>query len=165
MRLGALITTAARLLAGAAALILAAMMMITVADILLRSVFAIPIFGTFDLVELFLVGVIFLAIPLTLLREEHVVVDAIDHVVSGRTRTLLRWTGAALALLFLLLMGLNMIQPALDTLAFGDRTLDLEIPKVLHWLPILVGIAVSILTLCVLLLRIVGGGRHDSDGT
>ncbi|HEX7007976.1 MAG TPA: TRAP transporter small permease, partial [Alphaproteobacteria bacterium] len=54
---------AARFFGLAAAVFLIAMMMISVADVSLRAAFDVPIFGTFDLVELFLVASVFLAIP------------------------------------------------------------------------------------------------------
>ncbi|MGH6914044.1 MAG: TRAP transporter small permease subunit, partial [Geminicoccales bacterium] len=62
----------ARLLVGAASAVTCAMMMVTVTDVVLRSLFDYPIFGTFDLVELCLVALIFLALPETFRREEHV---------------------------------------------------------------------------------------------
>jgi TRAP-type C4-dicarboxylate transport system permease small subunit len=84
----------ARLLAGAAAVFLCAMMMVTVADVVLRSLVKYPIFGTFDLVELFLVTLIFLGLPETFRREEHVVVDLVDHLAPQRVVALLRVLGA-----------------------------------------------------------------------
>ena len=105
----------ARLLGGAASLFLGAMMMVTVADVVLRSLFSYPIFGTFDLVELFLVAVIFLALPETFRREEHVVVDLIDHLAPARAVALLRVLAALLAVLLLGLMLWRSVAPAHDS--------------------------------------------------
>ena len=135
----------ARLLGGAASLFLGAMMMVTVADVVLRSLFSYPIFGTFDLVELFLVTLIFLGLPETFRREEHVVVDVVDHVAPGRVVALLRVLGALMAVALLLLMLWHSLPPARDTYVFGDRTLDLGLPRYLHWIPILLGTAAAIL--------------------
>ena len=143
----------ARLLGGAATLFLCAMMMVTVTDVVLRSLFSYPIFGTFDLVELFLVALIFLALPETFRREEHVVVDVVDHLVAPRVVALLRVLAAVLAAALLGLMLWHGVAPARDTLRFGDQTLDLGIPRFIHWLPILLGTAVAVLVALMLLAR------------
>jgi TRAP-type C4-dicarboxylate transport system permease small subunit len=144
---------AARFFGLAAAVFLVAMMMVTVADVSLRSALDIPIFGTFDLVELFLVASVFLAIPGTFLREEHVVVDVIDHVAPAWLTAGLRWTGTVLTLAFLMLMLSQMIEPALDKIEFGDVTLELSIPKYIHWIPILLGVLFSALAVAAILVR------------
>lgn len=157
MRPAAALDRLARLLAWAAAAFLAAMMMVTVIDVVLRSVFNTPVFGTFDLVELFLVAAIFLALPETFRREEHVLVDLVDHVAPAGAVRWLRLLAAGLAVVFLALMLWHAIPPAKDTYVFGDRTLDLEIPRFLHWIPILLGLAAALLTALSLLFRAVGG--------
>ncbi len=143
----------ARLLAAAAAVFLCAMMLVTVADVVLRSLLGYPIFGTFDLVELFLVTSIFLALPETFRREEHVVVDLVDHLAPARAIPPLRVLAAALAALLLALLLWHGVAPAWDTYVFGDRTLDLELPRWLHWLPILLGTAAALLVALLLLAR------------
>jgi TRAP-type C4-dicarboxylate transport system permease small subunit len=148
-----------RLLARAAAVFLGAMMMATVADVVLRSLFAYPIFGTFDLVELFLVTLIFLGLPETFRREEHVAVDVVDHLAPERAVALLRILGALLAVALLALMLWHSVPPARDTYVFGDRTLDLGLPRYLHWIPILLGIAAAILAALAVLARSLRAAR------
>ena len=152
----AAIHSAARYLTRAAAIFLTAMMLISVADIVLRWVFNFPIFGTFDLVELFLVAMVYLAIPETFLREEHVVVELVDHFVGPRVQAVLRAVSTGLALVLLAAMEINMIEPAWDMYDFGDETKDLEIPKIVHWVPILLGVACSTLAVALLFVRDVG---------
>ena len=65
----------------ASALFLAAMMLITVADVGSRALFNLPITGAYDLVQLFLVGTIFLSIPDVFLRDENIVIDFVDHLL------------------------------------------------------------------------------------
>lgn len=151
---------AARIFGLAAAVFLIAMMMITVVDVSLRSLFKIPVFGTFDLVELLMVATIFLAVPATYLREEHVVIDVIDHVAPRRLVTVLRWIGTVLTLIFLVVMGSQMIEPALDKIAFGDVTLELGIPKYIHWVPILLGTFFSAVAVCAILWRDIRAPRR-----
>lgn len=144
---------AARIFGLAAAAFLVAMMMVTVADVVLRSLFNIPITGTFDLVELLMVGTIFLAVPATYLREEHIVIDVVDHVAPRRFVDVLRWIGTVLTLVYLAVMGWQMIEPARDKIDFGDVTLDLGIPKYIHWIPILLGTFFSAIAVAALLWR------------
>jgi TRAP-type C4-dicarboxylate transport system permease small subunit len=144
---------AARWFGYIAAVFLLAMMLLTVTDVALRSLFSMPIFGTFELVELCLVATIFLALPATFLREENVVVDLIDHLIPAGGIRWLRLLGLLLSLLFLATMLWRMLQPALDTLEFGDQTLSLEIPRFIHWLPILFGVTCASIVVVTLLLR------------
>ena len=154
---------AARFFGLAAAVFLIAMMMVTVADVGLRSLFNIPITGTFDLVELFLVASVFLAIPGTFLRDEHVVVDVIDHVAPRRFTNALRWIGTVLTLGFLVVMLTQMISPAEDTVEFGDVTLGLGIPKYIHWIPILLGVFFSAIAVAAILVRNILRARRAGE--
>ena len=150
---------AARIFGLAAAAFLIVMMMVTVVDVSLRSLFNIPVFGTFDIVELMMVATIFLAVPATYLREEHIVIDVIDHVAPKRLVDVLRWTGTVLTLIYLVVMASQMIQPALDKIDFGDVTLDLGIPKYIHWIPILLGTFFSAVAVAAILWRDVRAAR------
>lgn len=138
------------------------MMMVTVADVVLRSLFAFPIFGTFDLVELFLVTSIFLALPETFWREEHVIVNVIDHIGPAPLTAALRAVGMVMAAVFLAVILWNSLQPAYDTYRFGDQTLDLSLPRFVHWIPILVGTAISILVGLFMLVRAAREARQKA---
>lgn len=144
---------AARIFGLAAAAFLVAMMMVTVVDVTLRWLFNSPVAGTFDLVELLMVATIFLAVPATYLREEHIVIDVIDHVAPRRLVNILRWIGTVLTLIYLAVMGWQMIEPARDKIDFGDVTLDLGIPKYIHWIPILLGTFFSAIAVAAILWR------------
>lgn len=139
------------------------MMMISVTDVALRSLAGLPIFGTFDLVELFLVASIFLALPETFRREEHVIVNVVDHVAPPRLTSILRVLAMIAAIVFLAAILWNSLTPAYDTYRFGDETLDLSIPRYIHWLPILAGTAVSILVGLMVLVRALRQARRDAE--
>ena len=151
---------AARYFGLAAAAFLIVMMMVTVADVVLRSLFNIPVFGTFDIVELMMVATIFLAVPATYLREEHIVIDVIDHVAPKRLVDVLRWIGGVLTFVYLAVMGWRMIEPARDKIDFGDVTLDLGIPKYIHWIPILLGTFCSAIAVAAILWRDMRAARR-----
>lgn len=116
------------------------MMLLTVADVTLRAVFNTPLRGVYELVELLLAGVFFLALPAVFLRDEHIVVDVID-TVAPRWVPALRRVADALAVVLLAVMTWQGWLAARDTLAFGDVTADLGLPRILHWIPLLAGVA------------------------
>ena len=126
-----------RALRRAASAFLVAMMLLTVADVLRRSLFAAPIHGTYELVELLLTCTFFLALPAVFLRDEHIVVDVVDSrpargALAEADRARRRGGDARNHRLAVRLFAKN----ALD---FGDVTSDLSLPLILYWIPLLVG--------------------------
>lgn len=135
--------------AGAFAL---AMMLLTVVDVVARSVANRPVAGVYELVELALACTIFFALPAVFLRDENIVVDLADHLAPRASRWL-RHAAAVVTVMLLSVMGWQMIEPARDTLAFGDVTADLSLPRILYWIPVLVGVALSALAAAMMLVR------------
>jgi len=136
----------------AAALALAAMMLLTVADVLLRSMFNYPIRGMLEIIELLLACSFFVALPASFLRDEHIVVDMVDPMAPQWVPTLKR-IGDMVTLVVIsaiLWQGWKAMQ---DTLLFGDVTSDLQIPRVLYWVPVLFGMAGSVLAAAMMLMR------------
>jgi TRAP-type C4-dicarboxylate transport system permease small subunit len=118
---------------------LAAMVLLTVADVVLRSVFAYPIRGMLELIELGLACTIFIALPAVFLRDEHLVVD-----VLKKSRFFDR-AGAVVSLVVLAFMGWMMLPNARNMIEFGDVTSDLSIPRLWYWVPVLFGVLASAL--------------------
>ena len=129
------------------------MVLLTVADVALRAVANRPIRGMVDLIELGLACTIFVALPAVFLRDEHLVVDVIDHVAPKRVVRWLDRFGAALSAFVLAVMAWHMLPLARDMHAFGDVTADLAIPKLWYWVPVLIGVIASILAALVFLFR------------
>jgi TRAP-type C4-dicarboxylate transport system permease small subunit len=126
-----------------AAFFLTATMMVTVADVFLRTFFNYPIRGVLELVELGLACTIFLALPAVFLRDEHLVVDVIDHLVK---KPVVRWldlAGAGVSLVVLVVMLWQMLPLARTMHEFGDVTSDLSIRKIWYWVPVLLGLFAS----------------------
>ena len=77
-------------------------------------------------------------------------------------RTAVRTVAAALTLAFLVAMGWRMVAPALDTLDFGDSTMDLRLPLIWYWAPMILGVACGAAAMALVLLfeavRIFTGG-------
>jgi TRAP-type C4-dicarboxylate transport system permease small subunit len=136
-----------------AAAFLAAMMLLTVADVVLRGLFAMPIRGMLELIELGLACTIFLALPAVFLRGEHLVVDVVDHLARPRLVRWLRRLAALVSLGVLAVMAWQMWPLAQTMVEFGDVTSDLSIPRMYYWIPVLVGVGVSALVTLVQLFR------------
>jgi len=88
----------ARLFGYLAAFFLTATMMVTVADVFLRTFFSYPMRGVLELVELGLACTIFLALPAVFLRDEHLVVDVVDHLLKPAAVRVLDLLGAIVSL-------------------------------------------------------------------
>jgi TRAP-type C4-dicarboxylate transport system permease small subunit len=149
----AVINAAARLLTRVAAVFLIAMVAINIADVGLRSSINAPIFGTYEIVELMLAAVAFLAIPEAFLRGEHITIELIDQVVSKRVSDWLRLIGTFAAMVFVALLAYHMVQPALDYIMLNEVTVDLQIPLVWKAVLILIGVVASVVTVAVVFVR------------
>ena len=134
-----------------AAIALAGMMMLTVVDVALRSAFNYPMRGTLEIIELLLACSFFLALPASFLRDEHILVDMIDPMVPDWVPTLKR-----IAALFTLVVTAAMAwegwKTAQDALIFNDVTSDLSIPRILYWIPVLLGLAGATIASVVMLI-------------
>ena len=73
----------------AASAILFAMMLLTFVDVVARYVFNRPVRGAFEVTELMLLVLIFAGLPLVTHAREHVTMDFIDRLLTGRARELL----------------------------------------------------------------------------
>ena len=110
-----LLTLLARWCGYGSALFLTAMMLITVIDVSSRALLNRPITGAYDLVQLFLVGTVFLSIPDVFLRDENIAIDFIDHIAGQRAVDLLKVTANLAGFVFLAVLSWRMITPALDS--------------------------------------------------
>jgi TRAP-type transport system small permease protein len=129
------------------------MMLLTVADVLLRALVNKPIHGTYELIELGLACAIFVALPAVFLRDEHLVVDVVDSLAPKRVVRLLDLFGAVASLAVLGVMFWRMVPLARDMQEFGDVTADLSIPKIVYWVPVLLGVGASALATLVYIVR------------
>jgi TRAP-type transport system small permease protein len=123
----------------AAGVCLAAMLLLTVVDVALRAAFNTPVRGTYELIELLLTGTFFMALPAVFQRDEHIVVDVID-TLAPRWVPALKRSAEALAVIILAVMAWQSWLAASDTLVFHDVTADLGLPRILHWIALLIGV-------------------------
>lgn len=88
-------------LGGACAAILVAMVILTAVDIIGRYWFNSPILGAYELTQILLSSLVFMALPLTTYSQEHVEVDIFYHMASTFSKHLMRIIGAVISSLAL----------------------------------------------------------------
>ena len=140
----AVLATMARFASYGSALFLMAMMLVTVADVLLRAFFNLPITGAYDLVQLFLVGTVFLSIPEVFLDDQNIVVDFIDHVFGPAAIGCLKTVASMAGFIFVAVLSWRMFAPALDAMRFKEVSPDLSIPMTVHWALMIFGIVLAL---------------------
>ena len=116
-----------RVLGYVAAASLFAMMALTLADVVGRKFFDNSIIGSFELTELLMLVLIFIALPLTSLRGEHVVFDLLDRAMSPAARVWQHRLSNGLCAAMLLGAAWLVWQRAQRTVEFGDNTAQLKI--------------------------------------
>lgn len=116
-----------RVLGYIAAASLFAMMTLTFADVVGRKFFDNSIIGSFELTELLMLVLIFIALPLTSLRGEHVVFDLLDRMMGPGARAWQHRLSNGLCAAMLLGAAWLVWQRALRTAEFGDNTAQLKI--------------------------------------
>lgn len=141
---------------------LVVMMLITIVDVGMRFFLNELVLGSVELVQLALVAVVFLALPETFRRDQHITVDVLDQVAGpARVRLAKRVAGIVTAVL-LLVLAWRTVPPALDTIRIGDLSSDLMMSLFWYWVPIVIGTAAAALAA---ILNLVAGPAADSgDG-
>lgn len=110
-----------------AALSLFAMMVLTAADVFSRKFLTNSITGAVELTELFMLAMIFFALPLASMAGEHIVFDLLDKALP---RAMLRWQKAlSHALTTVIFGGAAWIvwERSQRTYDYGDTTATLQI--------------------------------------
>ena len=128
-----------------AMLALTVMGCVTVADVVLKYVANRPIVGAYDLVESLLPVVIFHGLPATLLRRQTIVIDLVDHLVGAGGRRGLMLMADVVIVGLLLLLTWAMLPPALQTMEYGDRKLELGLPLIVVWAVAILGMIGAVL--------------------
>ena len=147
------IAAAARLLTRVAGVFLLGMVAMNVVDVGFRSTVNAPIFGTYEIIEQLLAAVAFFAIGETFLRNQHITIELIDHVVPDVMVGWMRTFGTLAALVFVTLLAYHMLEPAMEFIEFEEVTIDLQLPVIWKASLVLVGISFSIVTVAVMFIR------------
>ena len=154
---------AARVFSLAAAIFLVFMMIFTTLSVTLRYVANWTGENDVDIMVWAFGTCIFIALPAVTLRDEHVVVDLIDHIAPKRTVMVMRWCGLLLVMIFLAISFYKAVPVALEKMEFGETTMSLDINRFWYWLPMLVGLACATLAAVVVALSWWRAGVPDQS--
>lgn len=148
---------ASRICGAVAAVFLTGMLVLTVADVVLRSLFNYPLRGVYELIEFMLAGTFFLALPCVFLRDDNILVNTIDEIWP-RIVPLLKRMALILSVLTFAVLVWQGWAAAWDSYEFHDVTADLGLPKFWHWTIVLVGMSLAMLA--ALYMAILGNGNR-----
>lgn len=105
-----------------------ALALLTLADVLGRYVFNLPVLGAVELTEALMVGVIFTGIVLATVQREHVTVDLLTIGRGRRGRCIQKVVGQLIAAAISLLLGAVTWSQAESALEYQDRTAMVGLP-------------------------------------
>jgi TRAP-type C4-dicarboxylate transport system permease small subunit len=142
-----------RIVALAGIAMLAGAMAITMADILLRRLFAFAMIGTVDMVQLCIMSTAFLSIPYAFIRGSHVGIEAATDLLPKRALALVKAMAALAGFGFMAAIGWFGLEQAELQYGYGDVSQTIAIPMLYYWLPLLAGAALSVLATTVLAVR------------
>jgi TRAP-type C4-dicarboxylate transport system permease small subunit len=142
-----------RIVALAGIAMLAGAMAITMADVLLRRMFAFAMISTVDVVQLCIMSTAFLSIPYAFIRGSHVGIEAATDLLPERALALVKSTAALAGFGFMAAVGWFSLQQAQLQYSYGDVSQTIAIPMLYYWLPLLAGAALSVLATTVLVVR------------
>jgi TRAP-type C4-dicarboxylate transport system permease small subunit len=141
-------------LAGAASLALL-MVLVTVVDVVLRQAgMAIP--GAFELVTLGMRVLVALAMPYAFWTGGHVAVELFTDRLSERLRAGIVALGLVLAGLVMALLVWASWGRAANAVRRGDITVDLGMPEIVFWIPLLVGAGLCVPVVALMAVRQAG---------
>jgi TRAP-type C4-dicarboxylate transport system permease small subunit len=128
-----------------AALALIVMMCVTVLDVFLRYVFNSPVRGSYDIVEAMLVIFVFHGMSTAFLHRKNITIDLIDSFARPSLVAALIRIADVLSIFAVMLFTYAMIVPAMQSYAYGEVKLELQLPIYWSWIAALTGMAGVIL--------------------
>lgn len=128
------------------AALLFAMMALTFADVVGRSVLGAPIAGAYEITVLLLGAAVYVALPLTVLREEHVTVSLLSRVFRGRAKGLQLALVNALGAGIMALVAWRLWLQGIKLSEMGNRMTFLDVPTapVVYFMSVMAFMAVAV---------------------
>lgn len=107
------------------------LMLLTFADVILRSIFSAPLGYSAEVTQLFMGIIVFAALPLAAVRDEHIVVDLFDGFFTGRMVNVQRILIDLLCLFLLAVAGHRIWELGARSRGYGEVTEILRLPQYL----------------------------------
>jgi len=129
-----------RIMHSIAGVALSVMMLVVVGDIVLRAVFDRPIQGAYDVVGISLLVMTTFGIAPVVARRGEIVIDLADAFFPESVLRVFAVVAALTGVLLFAFFTWAMIAPAVDAWRWGERSLELGIPKWPLWLVAFAGL-------------------------
>ena len=134
------------------------MMGVTVVDVAGRFIFNSPILGSFEITQYLIVVMVFSFIGYAQAEKWHVNVDILVNIFSGKTQSLINLFNCSISLVLMILIAWMGFEKALESLATGDKPMNLPIPQY----PFVFFLALGCGVLCIEFLRDILGTFRKS---
>lgn len=144
-----------------AAAVLMALMLLTCADVAGRYLFNSPVWGAFELTEMMLAALIFAALPLVSLRNEHVTVDLFDPVTPDWVLRIQHVVACLIGFACTAYLAWRLWIRTGNLLAAGETTAQLKLT--MAWLAYGMAVLMAISSLAMLILARRRPRRHYVD--
>jgi len=139
------------------------MMLATLADVSLRYLFNSPIHGTYEFVEAMMTVFVFNGMSTAFLQRRNIVIDLIDSFAPRVVVAALIRMSDVLTVVTVAMFAYAMIKPALQSYAYGEVKLELQVPIWWFWAVALIGIAGAILCAIGALIAPPPKSPHDNE--
>ena len=126
--LGKALAAAVQVLETIASIILLAMMLLTFADVVGRYLFASPIFGASELISSMLAVLIFAGLGVTNSRDDHIVVELLDHKFRSLSPKYYDLVIQAFSVVTMCLIAFVLAEHAIEAHEQNALTYVLEVP-------------------------------------
>ena len=146
-----------------AAAVLMALMALTVADVGGRYLFNSPVWGAFELTEMMLAALIFAALPLVSLRNEHVTVDLFDPVTPDWLLRVQHVAACVIGFACMSYLAWRLWLRAGNLLAAGETTAQLKLT--MAWLAYGMAVLMGLSAVAMLILAARRPRRHYVEDT
>ncbi len=117
--------------------------LVTTTDVVLRSIGHEGIFGYVDIVQLMVMAAAYLSIPYGFLSNSHVSVSIVVDHLGRRTTALTKLLACLCATGLMSAIAWFGYEQAIMQMQYGDISMNLGIPKIYYWIPLLYGSALS----------------------
>jgi len=146
-----------------AAAVLMALMLLTCADVAGRYLFNSPVWGAFELTEMMLAALIFAALPLVTLRNDHVTVDLFDPVTPDWLLRVQHVAACAAGFACTAYLAWRLWIRAGNLLAAGETTAQLKLT--MAWLAYGMAVLMALTAAAMLILALRRPRRHYVEET
>ena len=138
-----------------------ALMLLTCADVAGRYLFNSPIWGAFELTEMMLAALIFGALPLVSLRNEHVTVDLFDPVTPDWLLHIQHVVACVIGFACTAYLAWRLWIRAGNLLAAGETTAQLHLT--IAWLAYAMAVLMGLSAVAMLILALRRPRRHHVE--